>query len=438
MPERDLLKGRPGRPGLADALRTAVLVGGVLSAAGPASDAAEDPDPDFSLKDTVQAGPLHIAPFFNVKDFGYDDNVRLNAEQRTGDYTVTIAPGARAVVPFGRMAAVAVWEQIDYAVFARESDLNHVNNTLRTKVHVYLRDVTLFADGQQESFRERPNTEIDFRIRTTTTQGRFGLSYRPASRARFDLYLLRTGYRYDAGRPEVTGDVEETEEELGAVGDVFADILRRDETTAVLSGRVKVRPRTSLLAEVSSGRIDFDRTEPERDSSTVTALGGLEFDPAGPVRGTLKAGVKHLSPEDDAVDGYSGLVADASLAMRVLGRGDVKALWERQTGFSVLGENLFHVREKVGLSYEHYVTGRLSFELGRSFYDVDYPLPIDLGGGEIVERRDEIVSDSAAVRYRLGPTLKVGLAVGRWDRDSTLDFEDTTRNTITTLLEYTP
>ncbi|HET9480974.1 MAG TPA: hypothetical protein VFP98_04390, partial [Candidatus Polarisedimenticolia bacterium] len=31
--------------------------------------AAEDPDPDFSLEETVQAGPFHLAPFLVIKDF---------------------------------------------------------------------------------------------------------------------------------------------------------------------------------------------------------------------------------------------------------------------------------------------------------------------------------------------------------------------------------
>ena len=46
--------------------------------------------------------------------------------------------------------------------------------------------------------------------------------------------------------------------------------------------------------------------------------------------------------------------------------------------------------------------------------------------------------DVAAIRFRLGPTLKIGLAVELWNRDSTFDSEDTDRTTVTTLLEYTP
>src|SRR5678815_2806361 len=107
--------------------------------------AAEDPDADFSLKETVQVGPFHMAPFFVLKDFGYDDNTRLDARRSSGDFMVTFGPGARAVAPVGRLAAFSIWDEIDYAVFARESDLNHVNNSLRTKLHLYLRDFTVYA-----------------------------------------------------------------------------------------------------------------------------------------------------------------------------------------------------------------------------------------------------------------------------------------------------
>jgi hypothetical protein len=414
--------------------------------------AAEDSDPDFSLENTIQAGPFHLAPFFVIKDLGYDDNVRLGANRRFGDYTLTVGPGARAVVPFGRRAAFSAWDEIDYAIFARESDLNHVNNSIRTKLHVYLRDVTLFVDGQQDSSRERPNTEIDFRIRATTTQGRFGLSWRPSTRGRLDLYTGRTGFRYHAGKTEIS---EGGDPVPAGLGQIITNSLQRQETILALEGRLQIRPRTTFLLDARAGRIEFTNATPNRDSSSASFMGGLEFDPSGSVRGFVKLGYKHLSPNRDSVDGFSGLVADASVSARVLGRGEIRAGFQRNTGFSILGNNLFYVADARAIAYEHYFNSRISVEVGRKLENVELPLrvtnpetcrreasPADpntlvwVCDEEV--RRDHVTTDTLAVRYRLGPSLRVGLAIGRWGRDSTFGAEDANRGTITTLVEYTP
>ncbi len=422
-----------------------VLLGGVGPLVG-----AEDPDPDFSLEETVRLGPFHVAPFLVIKDFGYDDNVRLNALEQTGDYTMTIGPGARAVVPMGRRTALALWDETDFALFAEESDLNHVNNTFRSKLHVYLSDVTLFFDGERESYRERPNSEIDFRIRRNSQDARLGLSYRPARRLQTSFYVDRAAFRYDSGSVDA-GDSDLEDDLLEARGEVIAEDLDRDETRVGMEGRVRIRPRTTFLLEVSRGGIDFDRAEPERDSSTTETLAGFEFDPAGSLQGTLKAGLKRLDPEEDSQDGFSGLVADSEIALRFLGRATVKARYGRDTGFSTLGDNLFFISETRGLSYEHFINSQWSFDLGRDLVGVEYPEEVsnpdtcrqdpmnpDSFLCEEEQRLDDIVADTVAVRYRTGPTLRLGLAYSRWDRDSTFDTEDTTRNTVYVVMEYTP
>lgn len=409
-----------------------------------AGHAAEDPDADFSLKETVQVGPFHMAPFFVLKDFGYDDNTRLDARRSSGDFMVTFGPGARAVAPVGRLAAFSIWDEIDYAVFARESDLNHVNNSLRTKLHLYLRDFTVYADGEQNSTRDRPNTEIDFRIRNTATAGKFGTTWNPGSRGKVDVFLRRVNYHYDAGKPDLPpGSDPNTIQQASNTADAIAAQLERDETAIGFTGSLRIRPRTSALLDLRSGRIDFANTvingaHLQRDSASHSVMGGLEFDPAGSLRGYFKVGLRHLAPDNDKLDGFTGLIADASLSARMLGRGEARAVYQRDTGFSTVGDNLFFIYGKKALSYEHFLTSRVSLELGRQLESVDYPVPIEVTPGNIRHRQDEILTDKVTFKYRLGPSLRVGLSVGRWNRDSTVGLVDASRNTITTLLEYTP
>ncbi len=411
-----------------------------LLAVVPPCHAAEETDPDFSLDDTIQAGPFHVAPFLVIKDFGYDDNVRLDAEHRTGDYTMTIGPGIRAVTPLGRLATWMLRDEVDYALYAGDKDLNSFNNELKTKLHLYLRDVTAYAHGEQRNYRDRPSNEIDFRIRNIVTAGRFGFLYSPFRRGRIDLFTERTDYHYDPGQADVPpgGDPAATQQ----AGENIALSLERHETNVGVEGRIRVRPRTSALVELRTGRIDFQFT-PDHDSSSSAVLAGVEFDPSGPLRGFLKLGPRHLSPDRSHVAGFSGIVADAALSLRVGGRGAIKTTWLRDIVFSIYGDNLYYLDTSRGLAYEHFLSSRLSLEAGRRYSNLDYPEPIPLynqatGTYDPTDRTDDIVYDTVTLRYRVRRGMLVGLTVGRWVRDSSFDTYDTTRNTITTLLEYTP
>jgi len=419
-------------------IRALVALG--LLAVMPPARAAGETDPDFSLDDTVQAGPFHVAPFLVIKDFGYDDNIRLDAENRSGDYTITFGPGARAVVPLGRRAIWMLRDEVDYVRYASETDLNSFNNQLRTKLHVYLRDLTAYFHGEQRNYRDRPSNEIDYRIRNIATDGRFGVLYSPFRRGKIDLFLQRTDFHYDPGKPDVPPGSDPTT--ARQAGENVARALERHESNVGVEGRIRVRPRTSALLEVRAGRIDFQFT-PAHDSSSTAVLTGFEFDPSGPLRGFLKAGVRHLAPDDDALDGFDGFVADAALSLLVAGRGAVKTTYTRDIVFSIYGDNLYYLDASRGLAYEHFVNSRMSIEAGRRFSSIDYPEPIPLynaatGAYDPTDRRDDIVHDTVTVRYRVRRGMQVGLTVGRWTRNSTFDIYDTSRNTITTLLEYTP
>lgn len=410
----------------------------VVLVADPLAAATEDPDPDFSLDNTVQAGPFHLAPFFVLKDVGYDSNVRLAAEEKTGDYTMTFGPGVRAIVPFSHRTTLALRDEIDYAVFARDSDLNHVNNQALAKLHVYLKEVTLFADGQQDSFRERPNNEVDYRIRNTITTGKFGLRYHPTDRGQIDLYVGRIGYHYETGSVDVAGNIDPNNDpnDLEEIGKSIENSLERDESGVGMAGRLRIRPHTSLLFEARTGTIDFENAVPfERDSNSHTMLGGFEFDPSGPIQGFIKMGYRHMSPDDDSIDGYSGLIADIAVSARLFGRGDIRATYLRDTGFSTLDKNLYYNLTQKGLAYEHYINTRLSIEPGVLLQAVDYPVEFPEPQGF---RQDDITTGQVTVRYRLGPSLRLGLTVAKWVRESTFDNEDASRNTVSTLVEYTP
>ena len=379
---------------------------------------------------------------------GYDDNLRLTPEGRqTGDYSATVGPGARAVVPFGHRTAVALFGELDYVMYAQETDLNTVNGDFRGKLHYYLKDLIVFADGKYRSYRERPDDEIDFRMRHITGNARAGFTWRRSERMRVDFYKENIRENYEASsEPVVPEDFpDEIAEEAG---ERRAEQLDREEDYIWVDSRLKIRPRTWALLDFQKGGIDFDEDGTNRDSSVTGATTGLEFDPSGPLRGFIRGGIKHVEPDDSRLEGYSGPIGRAQLHWRALDRALVKLQYKRDTVSSILGENLYYLTDSKGLGYEHYFTRRISAEVARSIADNSYPTELsDLsscsgtGSGIVCDeklREDRITTDTITVRYLMRPGLKIGLAYRHWDRNSNFDLEDVTRNTIYTTVEYVP
>ena len=421
-----------------------------LLAAGLPAEAVEDPDPDFSLDDTVKVGPFHAAPFLVIKDFGYDDNIRLQPDGLAqGDYTITVGPGARAVTPFGRRAALALWDEIDYVAYAQNPDLNSVNNEFRSKLHVYMREnITLLGHLGWRSVRERPNNDIDFRTRHNTTTGRFGTLYRPEKRGQIELFLDRKKDEYKIGNPDIPDDTIDEETAI-EIGERRTARLNRTATVWGVDTRLEIRPRTTLLFDAETGPVDFDLAEPDRDSRTSRSTVGLEFDPSGPLRGFFRLGLANLTPDSNLFKGYSGLVGRGELSLRLLQRSRGKLQYNRDTVFSSIVNNLYYLNRTWGLAYEHFLSRRLSFELGRMLSRNDYPQEIvDFGdcrtdpSGQLAcdekLRVDHITSNNLTLHYTLRPGVRLGVTYRLWDRDSNFDSQDVTRHTFWTSVEYVP
>jgi len=419
-----------------------------VSGSAEGSSVPKDPDPDFSFEDTIKLGPFHAAPFLVIKDLGYDDNLRLTREgTQTGDYSVTIGPGVRAVVPFGHRSALALWNELDYVAYANETDLNTVNGEFRGKLHFYLRDIIVFADGKYRSYRERPDDEIDFRMRHNTGNARGGITWRPNQRSRIDIFRESIRENYSSSSEPILPE-DFPDEIASEAGERRAEAQDREENYLWVDTRLKIRPRTSFLYDFQTGAIDYDEDDTNRDSTVVSTTAGFEFDPSGPLRGYVRGGIKHVEPDDPRLEGYSGPVGRAQLYWKALDRALVKLQYKRDTVASILGENLFYLSESKSLGYEHFFTRRISVELAHGIADNSYAMELsDLssctgtGSGIVCDeklREDRITTDTLTIRYAMRPGVKIGLAFRHWDRESNFDLEDVTRNTIYTTVEYVP
>jgi hypothetical protein len=382
---------------------------------GPALAADDPPDPDLSIEDTRRAGPFHIRPFVLVKDVGYDDNVLYTSQNRQGDTTATAGAGLRSVLLWGDRGGLNLFQQFDYVAFGKNTELNHWNGDLRGRGVFLLKHAALSLEDHYTSRQERPNNEIDRRLRRknnaitaaarTTSEGRLNL----------EATLRHQGIDYSSDVPGFENQIRR---------------LDRDETSLTLAGEVRILPKTTLTLEGTTEDVDFvDQTE-GRDSDSYSILPGLKFDASASIQGHFKLGVKSLEAPDRPQDDTDTTVGEAALSFRMGGSARLKGTFRRDLVFSTLQENLYYDSTGWTAAYEQFLSRRLRGELRYGQETNDYPNEITRGGINPFQgfREDRITTYGITFRYRINDQVDVVVAGSRVERESTDDFQDVTRN----------
>ena len=376
-------------------------------------------DPDLATEGSRRAGPFHLRPFLILKDAGYDDNIRLDAAQPESDTTATAGTGLHALLLTGDRGGFYAYQEFDYVAFDRNRDLNHWNSTTRARGIALMKHLVLSLENRYLSERERPNTEIDQRLRRTNNAVTAALKTRSLGRLTLRARLSGTAIDYRS--------------EDDAVSEAVARRLNRAERTLVAGGDVRLRPKTTLLVEAAVERIAFDDPSLDRDTRANTALAGFRFDPSASIQGELRAGVTALDAPDRSGSDYHGVVGDAALSSRLGHASRVKGTWTRGIEFSSLADNLYYVRTGWRLAFEQFFSRRVSGEVAYGRGLNHYPEPIDRTGSQPFSgiRDDYLTTWELALRYRLNDQLSLVAGGHRLTRNSTDDVNDRERNLYT-------
>lgn len=385
----------------------------------------EFPDKEFPLERTLRLGPFRVRPFLQIKDTGYDDNVFLDDQHPTSDFTSTMEPGVKLLTLFSDRAALILEERIDYVWFAQSTTQNHFNNLARARLNVYLHRLTFFTVVDSLSLRERPGNEIDFRVRRYENVFGGGVRYeRP--RSSLELRIGEDEYRFASG-------VE--------AGKDIPRALNRAEGRATATGRLKVLPKTHFLAEWEERRIGFkDPASQGKDSHARRISLGFEFDPSAFLLGSLKVGVETLRPRDESKREFHGTVGEGILLYRMTSLTKLELRGRRDLSFTSAAGNVYRVNTLHGATLSQSLAERVVAEVGVDREKNDYPERSTLfnpqtGTLESAVRFEKIRSYFLGGSYRFTNRTRVGLRAGIWERDSTFDFRN--RRRMTAQMTYT-
>ncbi|HEV8377196.1 MAG TPA: outer membrane beta-barrel protein, partial [Candidatus Polarisedimenticolia bacterium] len=307
---------------------------------------------DFPVEGTFHWGPFRVRPTFQLRDTGYDSNVFLEDGREISDFTSTTQGGLKMFSLFRDRGVIQVEEVLDYVLYAQNGSLNHLNNLTRSKGAYYMKRGVVFAEFQYLSVRERPSTEIDYRVRRRESM--LGTGWRfvwPHSSLQFRLG--RDVFDYESG-------VE--------AGQNIPPALNRVEKRITVTGTRQLLPKTTGLLEWEGTRIDFDKEptdiELDSDSSSRRFSGGLQFDPSAFIKGTLKVGVKRLEPDSRTREGYEGIVGDVALLYRFTGLTSLELRGRRGVEFTIASNNLYYLDRSYGATLTQKLADRVAGEVG--------------------------------------------------------------------------
>ncbi len=372
-------------------------------------------DPDLSTLGMRRAGPFRVQPLLVLKDAGYDDNIRFDAQKAEGDATATTGAGLGALLLAADRGGLRLFQEVDYVAFGKNTDLNHWNGDSRARGILLVKRLVLSLEDHFTSVRERPSTEIDQRVRRENNALTAALRSIGKGRLGVRAYVRRESVDYSSGEPGA--------EDVG-------DLLNRDENTLSVTGELRVLPKTTFTLEGNVQRIDFQDVGLGRNSRVQSILPGLRFDPSASVQGEFKIGVTTLEAPDQPQSRFHGTVGEGRLTTRLGHAARLKTSFDRSLIYSLAANNLYFVSTNWSAAYEQFFSRRVSGEIsyGRGLNHYPNPMALTVPVPFQGIRDDRLTNYGATVRCRINPELSLVVSAQRLRRDSTDDGFDRERN----------
>jgi hypothetical protein len=386
-------------------LATALTVFALPALASAQSVGPERVD-EVRRESSGHVGPLYFTPQLHLKELGVDSNVFNAAGDQKSDFTFTVRPAADAYIPVARRALFQVRAATDLVWYATYATERSIDPQFLGRSEVYIRRVTLFAEGEYINTRERLNYEVDARARHVENNGTAGVAVRLTPKFSVEVAGRMDEMRFDA------------DEDFDGVR--LQRQLDRKTTGYSVSTHHRLTPLTTIVVRYE-GIEDKFRFAPLRDSRSVRVMPGVEFKPRALIKGSAYIGYRRFTPSaSQALPEFSGLVGQLGLSYTLLGSTTFGVSFARDLTYSYDEVRPFFVNTWVGASVRRAVGRRFDVLVSADRYLYAYR---DLLSQPVIDlvrtpRTDTTWNYAAGIGYRVG-NGRIGFGVSYWEREST-------------------
>ncbi len=344
----------------------------------------------------------------------YDSNVFLTKDDEKGDWVTTFDVGAEAEMKMGKVNLLAgyVFNMNRFSEYGNQDSYNH---TTIAKADWKLTNFDIIIGNKFKKFSDRSGTEDTRRVARKKN-----ILSADLITTRLEKVSFNSGYDFII--EDYTSDDLLT---IHGQNVTYRDAENRKEHVLREEFTHKTFPKTSLLAEVDGGVIDYNN-DYHSDSYFVQGLAGLKGEVFKESVATLKVGYRYQDYDQAGYKDFSGIVLRGNIAKKFGVKNTVSLTAERSVEESVYDDMNYYVLNHVGLGYVYQHNDKLSAHFAGSFQRNQYPTETT-EDGVTARRHDDIYMGACGLRYDIRQWLTTAVSyqfIKRHSRFDTFDYID--------------
>lgn len=357
-------------------------------------------------------GPFRIYPAIRFRNIGYDDNIyrKKEEDEPTSDYTATFSPKINIYLLFHNWMILSFSENPEYVYFVKEKRERSFNNIYMPglKLLIFNRFV-LSGNYQYRKARRRASSEFDVRADEKIEAYNSSFFYETGRGTSFGFSGTITKISYE--------DISLPGEEI-----YLSRLLNREERSGSFEFYYRIFSESFFFVSGGYTEYYFENIESRwKNSYSYHVYSGIRFPILGRVRGILSLGYKKLMPHIARKNGFSGLVGNTSLDLRVR-RFGFHLRYSRDSYFSFWTDSIFFLEDRYGAGISFYLFRFLRLDYDFTYGKSHYPEPI------LIRLPDESYAEikgynimrihTAGFVFRIIRNTGIGLRINYWERDS--------------------
>jgi hypothetical protein len=359
----------------------------------------------------MKIGPIFVAPSFDLRNLGIDNNVFNDERDPKQDLTATIAVTTKFGAHF-KAFSLTFNQDNRYIWFRRYTSERSIDGGLGGIAELRLASFRPWVKWSRSKTHERAGFEIDERAGRETPDVETGADINFGMRSGVTVSYRKAETIYDEG------------EEFDGVD--LKQALDKKVTFGHINGNWTYSEFTKIIGGSEWTRSDF-RLNPLRSGTAWSHFGGFESRSDAPIAGSLRLGYKVQKHDDPAVKDFRGLVAGASLTSIVLDRVKMLVTGDRDVAYSYDDDFPFYVQQGGGVALTIRTSTRLDLLASARAEWLLYSDTFKEGDRLLDSRTDRATTFGAGFFYKMGGTeagSAFGLTLEQAQRNSPIDSKD--------------
>jgi hypothetical protein len=363
-------------------------------------------------------GPFRIFPSLTLTNFGYDNNVYRQPEDRNrvADFTFTTGLPLVTHLLLRERWILSFNFVPEYVYFVQEQRERSFNYTLQPSFRwLVLNRFVISGSYLHRRARIRTTSEFDYRTLETRDEARGQFFYEMAGKTTIGFTAIYRDLRYD--------DIDQPGQDFR-----YSILMSRTEKTGQGELYYQLRSDTQFFVNVGFGDIAFVHPDTKwKDSYVYYTYAGLNFPLLQRLRGTLSLGFKILEPYRAKKKGFEGIVGNTRIEYD-LRRLVFRVLYERNSEFSYWTDNIFFIEDRYGLGASFYMNQYIRLDYDFSYRDTFYPeaqrIRMPDESYQNINRSDQYLNHTAGFVIRIFRSMGIGVQAVYWKRISNIRLWD--------------